>query len=111
TLRFVNVAAVVRSREIDIDVAGQLSVFVADHGWPVTQRDTRDLAERNLHSGRRPDQYSTQRVQIVPIIRQVTNIDRIALAPFDGCRDILAAHAGADRALNGTDGQAVPRGY
>src|SRR5882757_7084745 len=83
TLRFVNVAAVVQSREVNIDVASHLSVFVADHRWPVTQRETCDLAERNLRSGRRHDQYSTQRVQIVPIIRQVTNIDRVALAPFD----------------------------
>src|SRR5258708_8731681 len=62
TLRVVDVAAVVRSREVNINVAGKLSVFVAYHGWPGTQRDACYLAERNLRSGRRRDQYSTQRV-------------------------------------------------
>src|SRR5208282_3015989 len=53
--------------------------------------------------------YSTKRVQIVAIVREVANVDRVALTSFDRGRDILAAHPGADRPLNVSDRQAIPR--
>src|SRR5258708_14761653 len=110
TLRVVNVAAIVRSREVNVDVAGKLTVFVTYHRWTRAQGDTRDFAERNLRAGRRHDQYSTERIQIVPIIRKITDVDRVALAPFDCRRDILPAHSRADCALNVSDRQAVSPG-
>ena len=109
-LRVVNVAAVVRGREVNIDVAGELPVFVADHRGARAQVDMRDFAERNLRAGWRHDQYATKRVQVVAIVREIADVDRVALATFDGGRDILAAHAGANRALNVSDCQPVPRG-
>src|SRR5258707_8122854 len=110
-MRVINVAAVVGGREVNIDVAGNLPVFVADHRRTLAQLDARDFAERNLRASRRHEQDSPKRVQVAAIIREMPDVDRIALAPFDGGRDIFAAHAGADRALNVSDRQPIPRGY
>src|SRR5271168_1484287 len=109
-LSVVNVAAVIRSRQVNVDVAGELPVFVADHRWARAQVDVRDFAERNLCAGWRHDQYATKRIQVISIVCEITNVDRVALASFDGGRDILAAHAGADRPLNVSHCQPVPRG-
>src|SRR5258708_474579 len=109
-LRVINVAAVVGGREVNIDVAGDLPVLVADHRRTLAQVDARDFAERNLRASRRHQQDSTKRVQVAAIVREIADVDRIALAAFDGGRDIFAAHARADRALNVADSQAVPRG-
>ena len=49
-LRVVDVTAVVRGRQVNVDVAGELTVFVADHRRSRAQSDTRDFAERNLRA-------------------------------------------------------------
>jgi hypothetical protein len=92
-LRTIHVAAVIGGRKININVAGQQPVLVSYHRWSGTRGDTRNFAQWNLRSRGRHDQYSTERVQIVPIICQIANVDGVALATLDGGRDILAAHA------------------
>jgi hypothetical protein len=53
-----------------------------------------------LRSGWRHNQYSTKRIQIFSVIRETTNIDRVALATFNAGRDILPTRPGAYRAPN-----------
>ena len=43
----------------------------------------RDLAERNLRTSWRHDQYPTKRIQVISIVRQIANVDRVTLASFD----------------------------
>src|SRR5215469_12842463 len=101
---------VVLRLEIDIDVAGEGRVLVADHGRPSRERDSGHLFDRNLGPGWCANQNSAQLIDIVPEVSVVADIDRIPLAPFDIFRDHSAADTGTDRLLDIGNGQAVTGG-
>ena len=71
--------------------AAATSLLSQEVAW--SSDDTRDFAKWNLCSGRSHDQYPTKRVKIVPVVCEIADVDRVALASFDGSCDILTAHA------------------
>src|SRR5690349_4937149 len=68
------------------------------------------FAERNLRTGRSHKQYAAQRIQVVAVIGEIANVDRVALSTFDSSSNVFTAHTGANRALNVAYSKAVPRG-
>ncbi len=93
----VDVRSVIVSREINVNVAGELRVLITNHRRTRTQLDLGDLAKRNLSSTWRHQEDIPERVEIITVVLQITDVDRIALAPLNRGGDVFAAYAGRDR--------------
>ena len=50
------------------------------------------LAQRDLRAGRSVDQRGAQHVEVVPQFARVAHVDRIALEPLDGPRNVRSAN-------------------
>src|SRR5258706_15843823 len=99
--------AIVLRIEVDIDVAGQGSLFVADHGRASRKRDFGDLLDGNLRAGRSGDEHAAELLDVVAKIAVVPDVDRIAFAALDVFRDHFTADPRTDRLLDISNGQAV----
>src|SRR5712692_951061 len=104
-----NVTPVVVGRQVDIHITGQPCVFVPDHGRSRTQIHFGSLAQRYLGTARSHDQDCPERVEIVAIVLEIADVDRVPLPPLDRSGDVFAPDAGRDRKLDIIDGQAVAR--
>src|SRR5205807_5555265 len=95
--------------QIDVNVAGQLPVFVADHGWSTRERNFSYLLDWDLCTRWCSNQHAAQFIYVVAKIALVTNAHGITFAAFDVFGDIHAADAGGDGLLDISNGQAVFR--
>ncbi len=130
-----DVAADVAAGDVDVDVAGEEAVLVAQHRRPLQQPDVGELGERNLRprasgartcgrccgrrrhcrarqSARRRDrrhrhQHPPEAIGVVAQLARVAHVDRVARAPLDGGGDVLAADGGGDHRLQVVDGEPV----
>src|SRR5215831_8275337 len=93
-------APIVFGVEIDIDITGELAVFIADHGWSTGERNPRNLLDRDLSARRCRQEYSFQRFHVIAEVTLVANIHRVALAAFNIFRHIHAANPRSNRFLN-----------
>ncbi len=105
----IDVAPDVPSGDIDVDVAREEPVLVAEHGRPLHDLDVGELGQRYLCPGRSRDEHAAQPIDIVAQLAGITHVDRIALAPFDGRCDVLASNRAHDHRLDLGYGQAVSR--
>src|SRR5579863_2513738 len=104
-------SAVVGRVEIDVDVASQRRVLIADHGGAARKRNLGDFANGDLRAVRRSNQEAAQRLDVVAKIPAVSDVDGITLAALDVFGDGLAADARRDHLLDISDGQTVPRSF
>src|SRR6266436_2092923 len=98
--RLCDEAAVVFGVQIDVHVAGQGTVFIADHGRSSRERDFCDIGDWNLRAGWRADQDAPQLLDVVSEVAAVPDIHWIALAALDVFRDHFAADSRSDRLLH-----------
>ena len=109
-LRAVDVTADVdlRGVEVDVDVAGQEPVLVADHGRALGELHLRDLLHRDLAAARQRQEHAPQRRQIVAVVAGVADVDAVALAPLDGRALLVAADRRHHHRVGGVDGETIP---
>src|SRR5512144_3065549 len=108
--RLRDVAADVAAVHVNEHVAGEQPVFVAYHRRSGSDPDRRDAAERNLPLALGGGhEHATERVEVGAEIAHVADVHRIALAPFDGRRDVLAADRILHYRLRFFDPEAVAR--
>src|SRR5206468_11280593 len=100
-----------RVRQVDIDIASQRAIFVADHRWTVRERNARHLSERNLCPRWRANQHTAHLVYVVAKVPLIPNIDGISLPPFDVFCNVLSANAGLNRSLHVLNGEAVTSSF
>ena len=93
--------------DVDVDVAGELAVLVANHRWAFDDPQCGELPERNLRAIRRGYEYTPELVDLIAQLTRIANVDRISLAAFDRGGDVLAADRGHDRLLHVIDGEAI----
>src|SRR5712671_4423693 len=105
--RLVYETTVIGSVQVNVDVAGQLAIFVADHGRTAREGHFGHFGNGNLGAGRRRNQNSVELFDIVAEVALVAYIDRIASASFNIFGNIHASNTRLDRLLNVRDGQAV----
>ena len=108
-LRPIDVPANIARGRIDVHVASQLSILVAHHRRSGSQRDLRQLPERNLGTQGCLDQHPLQIRETIAETLRVADIDRVALATFDGARDVLPADGRLDHVVHVGDHESVPR--
>ena len=100
-------AAVVFRVQIDVHVAGQRAVFIADHRGSSRERDFRDIGNRNLGTRGRANQDAPQFLDVVPEVAVVPDIHWIPLATLDVLGDHFAADSRTDRLLHISDSQTI----
>ena len=93
--------------DVDVDVAGEPAVLVADHRGPFEEPDVGELRERDLRPRHRRNERAGELVGVVAELPRVADVDRVALAPLDRRRDVLAADRRHDDFLDFPDRQAV----
>src|SRR5580704_17665847 len=98
-------AAVVFRIQIDVNVAGQRAVFIADHRGSPRERDFRDIGTWNLRSGGSANQDAPQFLDVVPEVAVITDIHGIPLAALDVLGDHFASDSRSDSLLNVSDSQ------
>ncbi len=84
----------------DVHVAGQGTVFIADHGRSSRERDFCDIGDWNLRAGWRANQDAPQLLDVVSEVTAVPDIHGIALAALDILGDHFAADSRSDRLLH-----------
>src|SRR5260370_9451802 len=100
-------AAVVFRVQIDVHVAGQRPVFIADHGGSPGERDFRDIGNWNLCARGRANQDAPQFLDVVPEVPAVPDIHWIPLAALDILGDHFAADSRSYRLLHISNSQTV----
>src|SRR5713101_8461948 len=100
-------AAVVFRVQIDVNVAGQRAVFIADHRRAARKRDFRDFGDGNLCARGRANQNAPQFLNVVPEVAAIPDIHWIPLAALDVLRDHFAADSRSDRLLHVSNSQTV----
>ena len=100
-------AAVVFRVQIDVHVAGQRPVFIADHGGSPGERDFRDIGNWNLCARGRANQDAPQFLDVVPEVTAVPDIHWIPLAALDILGDHFAADSRSYRLLHISNSQTV----
>src|SRR2546423_8578446 len=100
-------SAVVLRVQVDVNVASELTVFVADHRRATGERNLRHLLNRYLRPGWSGNEHSIQLSGIIAEIAQVTNVNGITLATLDVLRHVHAADARGNCLLHVGDGQPV----
>ena len=108
-LRLLDVPAEVAGVGIDVHVARELPVLIADHRRAFTQRDARQLPEGHVRPARGLDEDALERRQVVAEGAIVAHAHGIALAALDRARHGHAAHRGLDDVLHVGHRQAVAR--
>ena len=96
----VDVTPVVFRVQVNVNVAGELPVFVSDHGRSAREKDFGYFRNGNLSARGCPDQNTLQVLNVVPKVSVVTDVDRVALSAFDVFGDHCAADPGGDGLLN-----------
>ena len=105
---FREVTAQIAPVDVDIHVAREHSVLIANHGRARHFADVCHLRQRYLSSAiGRGNQHAFQRIHIRAEIALITDIDRIPLAPVDHGCDIVAAERIFDSRLSLLHGEAV----
>ena len=69
--------------DVDVDIAGELAVLVANHRRTFGQSDRGQLPERNLRAAHGRNEHARQLVHFVAQFARIPHVDRIALAAFD----------------------------
>src|SRR6185312_3652259 len=105
----VNEPAVILRLQIEIHVAGERSIFVANHRWPAREEYSRDIVEGDLRTGRSSDENAADRIGVVAKIALVTDVDWEALPAFYVLGNIRAAYRRSNDALHVANGQSVAR--
>src|SRR6266853_2895027 len=100
-------AAVVFRVQIDVHIAGQRPVFIADHGGSPGERDFRDIGNWNLCARGRANQDAPQFFDVVPEVAVITDIHWIPLAALDILGDHFAADSRSYRLLYVRDSQTI----
>src|SRR5437899_1431268 len=77
---FVNEPAVVSGVEIEVNVPRERGIFVPNHRGAFGKGDLGEFAQWNLSVRRRRDYDTLELLQVIPKIRRVADIDRIAFA-------------------------------
>src|SRR2546427_2713012 len=90
--------------EIDIDIARELPILIADHRRPPRKRNLSHFSNRYLCTGGCCDQHAAQVFDILPEIALIADVNWITLASFDVLGDIHPSYAGFDRLLHIGDG-------
>ncbi len=99
--------AVVFRIQIDVNVAGQCAILIADHGRSPRERDFRDIGNWNLCARGCANQDAPQFLDVVPEIAAIADIHGIPLAAFDVLGDHFATDSRRDRLLHVSNGQTV----
>ena len=89
--------------DVDVDVAGELAVLVANHRRAFDDPQCGELSKRNLRAIRRGYEYTPELVDLIAQLTRIANVDRISLAAFDRGGDVLAADRRHDRLLHVID--------
>src|SRR5438309_2466648 len=92
-----NEAAVVLRIQVDVYVAGEGSILIADHGRPSGERNLGYFIDGNLRAGRCSDENSSKFLDVVSKVAVVTDIDRISFAALD----VFGHHFAADSESDG----------
>src|SRR5229473_4477090 len=100
-------AAVVFRVQIDVDVAGQRAVFIADHRRTARKRDFRDIRNGNLRARGCANQNAPQFLDVVPEVAAIPDIHGVPLAALDVFSDHFAADSRSDRLLHISNRQTV----
>src|SRR5713101_5689760 len=87
----VDEAAVVLRVQVNVNVAGERPILIANHGWPTGERNLGHLCDRNLRASRSSNQDPSQLLDVIAKIAVVADIDWISLAAFDVFGDHFAA--------------------
>src|SRR5258708_8429747 len=95
--------------QINVDIPGELAVFVADHGWAVGKINPRDLLDWDLCAGRGCNQHATQLLDIIAEIAFIAHVHGISFTAFNVFTDIRSSDSRRDRLLDVSDGKAVFR--
>jgi hypothetical protein len=103
-VRRVHESAIVFRIEVDVDVTGQGSVLVPDHGRAAGKRNARDLLDRDLCTGRCRNQDAAQLLHVVTEVAVVADVYWVSFAAFDIFRDHFPADSRTDGLLDISDG-------
>src|SRR5579859_6918987 len=104
-------AAVVGGVEINVDIARELPIFIADHRRTTRERNLGYFGDRYLRPRWCRNQHATQISDVVAEIALVTDIDRIATTAFDIFGNVHAPNPRLHSLLHVGNGQAVFRRF
>src|ERR1700681_949504 len=108
---FVNETAIVADVEIQINIPSERGILVPDHRGAFGEGNLGEFSQWNLSVRRRRDYDTLYFLQVIPKIRRVADIYRIAFTAFDVLSNVFAANPGGDCALHVADGESVARGF
>ena len=107
--RVFDITAEVAPAHVDVNVARQKPVFVADHARAGGKADVRHLPERDLRARRSGNEHAAERIEVAAKATLVAHVHGIALAPLDGARDVLTTDRRLNHFFHIAHGQAVAR--
>src|SRR5215472_973617 len=110
-IRLVNETAIILGVEINVDVPGELALFVPDHSRSTRERNLRYLLDRYLRARGCSQENSLQRFHIIAEITLIANVHGIALPPLDVFCHIHTADAGGNGFLNVSHGEAITSSF
>src|SRR3546814_16502642 len=95
-----DIAAKVVIFKIDVDIAGEATVFTFDLGRAVADGDVRQQTQRHVRAVRGSDTAGHQRFQRITISARVTQVDGKALASIDEDRKSVVEGKGETVRVN-----------
>ncbi len=102
-----NISANVGRSNVNVDPGIGPPIFALDDRRTALITNFRHQRQWNLDAGRCRDQYPFECFHIIPELTRVTQVDRVALQPFDGLGDVHAADGSLNDVLYRAHGKAV----
>src|SRR5882762_4777567 len=75
-------------RQVDENILGKQSLFVANHGSASQSTNAGQLGQWDLFVATEGHQHAAERFQVRPEVAQIADVDRVQLPGFDHCADV-----------------------